>query len=558
MRNKILLLILPICLFIFGLNSAKADSYFSVKPSEYDLSNYILMSENFGYNSTQKVYISKNMDSICIHQTFGQNDISCVNYDEEFKYFYIFGMKSSYDTYIITSKFKNAISIRYGDFAGYYSLSPTTVNNDISLYYSNKFDVGFGYFSYYNSGDVFNTHNINKNIWSYSPSDSSNTYLTNDTISTNNNNYFLDKNGEIFITPTIDISLKEYIYGEKLNINETGDSTNIKGAKMEVSFSSFNTDKYKYHYKINNSNWIDITSVTDNKSLIEVNENGTFIVEITDLEDNYIASSTFVITGLTTLEGLKEDGDYILKDDNNNNLNYTHRLKIPISYFKNSSEGWKNYKFYFMSKDIENKESNVYVTLEDNGSHTREFKFNVLLAENSNNLDDLDMLNKKVNAESYDLYEKNYKYNFENLKYYTKLPYYKTIVNDSPSNINLLVINTESLSNSYYLDANQYHEGKTLNISDFSTRYVVIYYNARLYEDNGTLGGYYEDVYNDNDIGLSFAEYIKSSINYFISPIKEIFKIISYFFNSLPYQIRYMLIAIFTLIVTLILFKFLI
>lgn len=81
----------------------------------------------------------------------------------------------------------------------------------------------------------------------------------------------------------------------------------ILNNEMKINFSSFDTSRYKYLYSYDTENWYEIT---ENDYEFLINKNCSIYVKITDLNDNYINSSTYTTTGITEniLDYLIEDG----------------------------------------------------------------------------------------------------------------------------------------------------------------------------------------------------------------------------------------------------------
>ena len=128
----------------------------------------------------------------------------------------------------------------------------------------------------------------------------------------------------------------------------------------------------------------------------------------------------------------------------------------------------------------------------------------------------------------------------------TKLPYQHNIYNDNTNYYNVLQLIPTNCTNDF-----------NYSLSDFRNDYIYVYYNARVYKDLSSLKEDYKtnnDNY-ENDSPESFVNSVSQALSYFLKPIKEIFKLVTYFFNNLPFQIRYMFMAIFVIGIILIVFK---
>lgn len=370
--------------------------------------------------------------------------------------------------------------------------------------------------------------------------------------------------------PTFDIIKQDYVYSNTLE-------TKIIGVDLRTYINNFNSD-YTYYYRVNNGRWNEIIEFNDdsNGTYFDyiLKENGTLYLEARDYYDDYITSATFTTYSIESMFSLKENGNYQFTDNNGLEKNYTTKIKIPIKYFydNDSRKFLNNYDFYFLSKSEDDSFSDFMITREDNGKNTLLFPINVFISENAKDTKSIPNLIGKIGDLDRKAYLLNEKYDYTELKSYTRLPYFYTVFNDSPEYINMIQINVSSLGESLVIDRNErnlsiygdfidFSSGAHfLNINDFSTSYIVIYTNARIFDIDLTTNDSFSDfdnnyslIYDSNNISDDsyFFRSLSNALNWFLKPIQEIFKMITYWFNNIPFQLRYTFIVIFVFVVLL-------
>lgn len=501
MINKKYLYIIPILFFtfIFGVNNVKAYT-----PNENDI-----ISEHINGKNTITFYLDS-ADNYVYYYVNGINKCSSFSYKcfslNDYPYYWISQSESGNILYS-TDKFKVDTSTKEVLSNGNTWLNSTNYKGEQRIY---------SYVHNYFLNSLGNNYNLVGNHTIYDVVDNS-VYFSN--------------------IPDINIT----IFSEN-SVNDLFGHEYISSISYNINFSSFDLTKYKYLYSFNSNEWLEIT---ENDYKLLVKENGIFYIKVTDFEDNYITSSTFTTTGI---DGIPPS---IVNDINYDvgGITYQNLIKIPISYLYNKDTlNFKSYSLFFLSKSKEDPTSDFYITLL-NENEGKEIPLIVDFRENIKDISTYENEDIEQNTgssgganssgggrhDTFQICEK------------TSIPYQKTIYNDNTNYYNVL-----------YLRLFDCKYTEKLYLDDFSTTYIYVYYNARIYENlESIVNDYNTNKDNFENSDKSFIDYIKTSLNYFIEPVREIFKLITYFFNGLPSIIRYMFITIFIISVILIIFKLL-
>lgn len=225
-----------------------------------------------------------------------------------------------------------------------------------------------------------------------------------------------------------------------------------------------------------------------------------------------------------------------------NNITFTHLLKIKISdLYRSANSGYyKPYFLTYMSSISTGVESNFYITYDKTTNGKPNFPLSILFKEN------LGAIEKIANGSEEDPFSFEYYGNrLPECSIESSIPLSHTTYNDSPNFYNYLLIYPTWYCGYY---------GDTWEPTIWGNDYIYIYYNARLYNDLDTLEQDFENN-PSNFEETNFFNYMVRSLDHFMGRIPSIFKLITIFFNSLPYEIRLMFIAVFTLIITLLIYK---
>lgn len=536
------LYIIPILFFtfIFGVNNVKAQEtyyikeYYDTRQNQYVNSNISISSSILNsmfttdLNSFKNSYTSFNYGASKMNYVVNQlNKGTFDNYISQYDSYIMYAVNANNtggnicffnkeDAFLREGiKDSLALSLKYGICYQYNKNKYITIEND-ELYHEYAFK--------FSNNEVTSLYSSNIGL----------VYLSDESII----DYFLGN-------PIPEISITKL---EEFKTNDLFGNEYITSVKYSLNFSIFDTSKYKYLYSLDkdiNTSSLNPIIINENNLEVLISKNCVIHIKILDNNDNYITSSSFIISGLSNSPPIVE------KDVNyeNGGITYNNLIKIPIEYLYDSNNlKFNSYNLFFLSKSKEDPTSDFYITLL-NEKEGKEIPLIVDFRENIKDISTYENEDIEQNTGSsgganssgggrHDTFQSCEK---------TSIPYQKTIFNDNTNYYNVLHL---QLYNCKYTEK--------LYLKDFSTTYIYVYYNARIYEDLESIVNDYDtnrDNFENSD--KSFIDYIKTSLNYFIVPVREIFKLITYFFNGLPSIIRYMFITIFIISVILIIFKLL-
>ena len=539
MKNKSLILIIPFLVFIFicGVNNVKAEENYIIK-SYYSPINSKFVDSNITITEEQ------------VNNIFMTDKEKFIEYDNQTTYGkgYIKSLLSMFD--------KGSFEEYLNNYDSWIVVNDDSRNGD-RLYFFNKEDIylkainesssskyfsvvikqGYAYSYYSNSYWKINDQILSDPNLYYSNSNITRTYPD-----TQNYKTLLLSSSDLIklsfgntLTPEINITK----FGET-SVNDAFGNEKISSITYNINFTTFNLNNYKYLYSFNNKDW---TSISENDYKLLVKENGTFYVKVTDMNDNYITSATFTTTGI---DGVPPN---IINDVNfeKDGVTYNHLLKIPVKYLYNQKERkFKDYSVYFLSKSKDDPNSEFYITLENEGEG-KELPVIVNFYENIKDISQV-IIDKGQTAGSSGNYHTSGggRHDIGGTCDPSNLPYQTRIYNDNTNYYNILYLKFNSCSD------------YEVSLSDFSTTYVYVYYNARLYENLDSITKDYEDnPDNFESSDKNFVDYISTALNYFVVPVKEIIKLVTYFFNGMPPILRYMFITLFIVGIVLIVYQLL-
>ena len=526
MRNKKYLYIIPIIAFtfIFGVNNVKAEN---IKHIEYtepisNISfNYNLDIDKYPYyyltmrtkTDSNKKYLSFSLSYADKNFYYNGLQVSnCGNGLSTYCYGWLKNTNGTYNTYTIDYNISNINDN---------IIKNSTSNQLIALY---NYENWKSYVTNFNNWLSFNSPYIDGNmpiLISHDLLDNSNNLVISKDYINNNSGY----------NPIPEINITKF---SENSVEDAFGNESVTSIVYNINFSSFTIGNFKYLYSFNTEEWF---TITENDYKLLVKQNGTFYIKVTDLNNNYITSSTFTTIGIDGAPPtIEKDVNYEI-----DNITYQNLIKIPISYLYNTDTlNFDTYKIYFLSKSKEDVTSDFYITL----LNEKEGKEIPLIISFQENLQDITKDESSMGSSGRGFYSGGGRHDTCNI---TPMPYKKTIHNDNTNYYNML-----------YLTLYGCNYTENLYLEDFSTTYIYIYYNARLYGDfESIIEDYETNPDNFEDKNKNFIIYIKNSLNYFLDPISEIFKSLTYFFNGLPTIIRYMIITLFVLGVALIIFKLL-
>ena len=311
-----------------------------------------------------------------------------------------------------------------------------------------------------------------------------------------------------------------------------------------ISFNVFN-EKYKYYYGYESD---DITNeITENNKIINVDHNCNLYVKITKDDQVYYYSLT--VTGIEN-NVTSEDVEFSHTGKDGTEKKYNKLLKIPVSkFYDKKNNTWKDYNLTFLSKEMNSVESNFYITLHSNKTSGIDLPLLVSFRENIDDItvehstikDLADSINQDI-LNGVDIAKSS----VDNKCQISNLPIEKDVFNDNSTYYNKIM---------FYVTQCDFLKNKTLD--DIKNDYIYVYYNARIYESKSSLDKKYEDNPGEFTEANDFASFMMKSLNFFITPIQTIFRLITIFFNNLPYKVRYCIFACFVLVLALAIFRFL-
>lgn len=507
MKNKILILIIPIISFFIFSNNVKAEE---IVIGEYKSS------------SSKTYYLKIDIENKKIKR-YLNNDLT---------------REMSYDGYDYIACYNGFV------YSCYFSEKPLILKNNPStnsktLYYEkNSSYVHYSSKNYSgtcSSDDYCPVENFDTVIignyyqvaWNYNLFD----YETGEYIERDNlSSYFMPK---------------AVFKKEKENKNTDLDGNEyVSSIDFSISFNIFN-DKYKYYYGYESN---DITNeITENNKIINVDHNCNLYVKITKDEQVYYYSLT--VTGIEN-NVTSEDVEFSHTGKDGTEKKYNKLLKIPVSkFYDTNTNTWKDYNLTFLSKEMNSVESNFYITLHSNKTSGIDLPLLVSFREN---IDDITVEHSTIKdlADSINQDILNgvdvAKSSVDNKCQISNLPIEKDVFNDNSTYYNKIM---------FYVTQCDFLKNKTLD--DIKNDYIYVYYNARIYESKSSLDKKYKDNPGEFTEANDFASFMMKSLNFFITPIQTIFRLITIFFNNLPYKVRYCIFACFVLVLTLAIFRFL-
>lgn len=261
-----------------------------------------------------------------------------------------------------------------------------------------------------------------------------------------------------------------------------------KNTFINVEFSIFDTNKYIYEYSLyDTSNW---TEISRNYFLKQVYQNGTMFVRILDRNtQEYVTSATFtfnnVFPGSENIEN--NNGTY-----EHENKTYSNYIRIPVSdIYDQEKNVWKRQQYIFVADSKNNTKPKIdfYIYEKDKEDVSQSNPIPLLVYLNKNIMDLKEYMEKVANSPNSnpDGYGGGFSLgggsfgggggggrfdDDEDTNSCTILPLTYEVEMDSFTHYLSLSLNFSTCQ-----------DLSTKTPADFTTEYIYIFYNGKLYKD---------------------------------------------------------------------------